>query len=62
MSLVLYAYNNSPHTATKIAPNKVKEGNGYQVLMNIQKSEREIKYPKLEIGENVRVPVIHEQH
>ncbi len=37
MSLVLDAYNNSPHSSTKIAPIKVNKDNGVQVLMNISK-------------------------
>ncbi len=34
---VLDAYNNSPHSTTKIAPNKVNKENEIQVLMNISK-------------------------
>ncbi len=37
MSPVLDAYNNSPHIATKISPNKVNEKNKYQVFINISK-------------------------
>jgi hypothetical protein len=37
ISPVLDAYNNSPHSTTKIAPNKVKKDNEIQVLMNIRK-------------------------
>ncbi len=36
-SPVLDAYNNSPHSTTKIAPNKVNKDNEIQVLMNINK-------------------------
>ena len=59
MSPVLDAYNNSPHSTTKIAPNKVNEDNEIQVSMNINKRAKKGTYPKLEIGDNVRVPVIH---
>ena len=59
MSPVLDAYNNSPHSTTKIAPNKVNKDNEIQVLMNINKRAKKGTYPKLEIGDNVRVPVIH---
>ncbi len=34
---VFDAYNNSPHLATKIAPNRVNKDNEIQVLMNINK-------------------------
>ncbi len=57
---VLDAYNNSPHSTTKIAPNKVNKDNEIQVLMNINKSaKKKGNYPKLEIGDHVRVPVIN---
>ena len=59
MSPVLDAYNNSPHSTTKIAPNKVNKDNEIQVSMNINKRAKKGTYPKLEIGDNVRVPVIH---
>jgi hypothetical protein len=62
VNLVLYAYNNSPHSTTKIAPNKVNKDNKIQVLMNITKRAKKGTYPKLEVGDNVRVPVIHKQH
>ena len=61
VSPVLDAYNNSPHSTTKIAPNKVNKDNEIQVLMNITKRAKKGTYPKLEVGDNVRVPVIHKQ-
>ena len=61
VSPVLDAYNNSPHSTTKIAPNKVNKENEMQVLMNINKRAKKGTYPTLEIGDNVRVPVIHKQ-
>jgi hypothetical protein len=61
VSPVLDAYNNSPHSTTKIAPNKVNKENEIQVLMNITKRAKKGTYPKLEVGDNVRVPVIHKQ-
>ena len=61
VSPVLDAYNNSPHSTTKIAPNKVNKENEIQVLMNITKKAKKGTYPKLEVGDNVRVPVIHKQ-
>ena len=60
VSPVLDAYNNSPHSATKIAPKKINKDNEIQALMNISKrAKKKSNYPKLEIGDNVRVPVIH---
>ncbi len=59
---VLDAYNNSPHSTTKIAPNKVNKDNEIQALRNITKRAKKGTYPKLEVGDNVRVPVIHKQH
>ena len=59
MGPVLDAYNNNPHSITKIAPNKVNKENEIQVLMNINKRAKKGKYPKLEVGDNVRVPVIN---
>ncbi len=61
MSPVFDAYNNSPHSTTKIAPDKVYKENEIQVLMNINKSAKKGTYPTLEGGNNVRVPVIHKQ-
>ena len=59
--MVAFYYN--PHTATKIAPNKFNDKNKYHVLMNISKrAKKKREYPKLEIGDNVRVPVIENHH
>ena len=53
ISPVLDAYNNSPHSTTKIAPNKVNKENEIQVLMNIVKEQKKkSNYLKLEIGDN----------
>ena len=62
MSPVFDAYNNSPHSATKIAPNKVNKDNEIQVLKNIDKRAKKGTYPVLNLGDDVRVPVIHKQH
>ncbi len=62
VSPVFDAYNNSPHSTTKIAPNKGNKENEIQVLMNIVKEQKKkSNYPKLEIGDNVRVPVINKE-
>jgi hypothetical protein len=62
MGPVLDAYNNTPHSTTKIAPNKVNKENEVQVLMNISKKAKKGTYPALEVGDNVRVPVINKVH
>ena len=59
MGPVLEAYNNTPHTTTKIAPNKVNKENEMQVLININNKAKKGTYPTLEVGDNVRVPVIN---
>ncbi len=53
----LDAFNNSTHSITKIAPNKLKKENEIQVLMNIREQKKN-NYPRLDIGDHVRVPVI----
>jgi hypothetical protein len=42
----LDAYNNSPHSTTKIAPNKVTKDNDIQVLTSINKrAKKKSNYP-----------------
>ena len=55
-------YNNKPHTATKIAPNKFNDKNTYHVFMNITKRTKKWEYQKLEMEDIVRVPVIENHH
>ena len=56
MTPVLDAYNNNPHSITKLAPNKVNTDNEIQVLMNISKrAKKKSNYPKLEIGDNAKM-------
>ncbi len=62
ISPVLDAYNNSPHSATKIAPDKVNKDNENQVSMNISERAKKGTYPVLNIGDDVRVPIIHKVH
>ena len=63
MGPVLDAYNNNPHSITTIATNKVNKENEIQVKMNIHKRAKiKSNYPKLEVGDNVRVPVINKVH
>ncbi len=45
ISPVLDAYNKSPHSTTKMAPNKVNKENEIQVLMNINKEQKRVIIP-----------------
>jgi hypothetical protein len=54
MNPVLDACNDSPHSATKIAPSKVNKDNEIQVLMNISKRAKTGTYPVLNIDDNVK--------
>jgi hypothetical protein len=62
MSRVLDAYNDRPHSTKQIAPNKFNKDNEIQVLLNIDKRAQKGAYPVLNIGDDVRVPVIHKVH
>ena len=56
---ILESYNNTPHSATKISPNKINSGNILQARMNIMKRAKIKNYPDLDIGDTVRIPVIN---
>jgi hypothetical protein len=64
MGPVLDAYNNSPHSITKIAPDKVNKDNEMQVLIHISKKAHQKvgTYSKIKVGDNVRVPFINKVH
>ncbi len=55
MSPVLDAYNSTPHTATKIAPDNVSKDNEVQESMNtkVKEQKKERTYPVLIVGDNV---------
>ena len=59
---VLSAYNNTKHTSTGIAPNDINKGNEVLARMHMSKKAKKGNYPVLEVGDSVRVPVIHKQH
>ena len=62
MGPVLDSYNNTKHSSTGFEPNKVNKDNQLQVQMNISKRAKKGNYPKIEVGDDVRVPVIHAYH
>jgi hypothetical protein len=62
MGPVLDSYNNTKHSSTGIEPNKVNKDNQLQVQMNISKRAKKGNYPKINIGDDVRVPVVHAYH
>jgi hypothetical protein len=56
---ILESYNNTPHSATNISPNKINTSNILQARMNIMKRAKIKNYPDLDIGDTVRIPVIN---
>jgi hypothetical protein len=58
MTPELEAYNYTPHSTAKIAPNKVDEDYKFDVLKNISKRAKSGKNPQLEVGNDVCIPVI----
>ncbi len=59
LSLIVDAYNQSPHTSTGIAPNSIEESNYTQALMNIMKRAKSKSYEPIAAGDTVRIPVIN---
>ncbi len=56
---ILESYNNTPHSTTKIAPNKINPNNTLQARMNIMKRAKFKNYEDLNVGDTVRIPIIH---
>lgn len=56
---VLDGYNNTPHTSTGIAPNDINETNETTAYLNMLKKKKSSKYPKIKVGDTVRIPVTH---
>ena len=54
---LLNAYNDTPHSSTKIAPNDINKSNEIEARMNIIKRSRKKNYTKVNVGDEVRVPV-----
>ena len=56
---VLDAYNNTKHSATGIAPNEVNSKNEIQVAMKLRSKAKTGNYPDIDVGDQVRLPIIH---
>jgi hypothetical protein len=59
LDILVNAYNNTPHSSTRISPNNITEENETQARMNMLRRARTKKYEEIEVGDKVRVPIIH---
>lgn len=59
IKVLLDAYNNSPHTSTKIAPNKINNNNIVEARLNMLSKAKKKIYDEILEGDTVRVPVVH---
>jgi hypothetical protein len=59
IKVLLEAYNNTPHSSTKIAPNKIDESNMMEARMNMLSNKKTKVYDEIHVGDMVRIPVIH---
>mgnify|MGYP000193273490 CR=1 FL=1 len=58
----LDAYNSTKHSATGVAPNDVNKDNQVAIQRRLYEKSKKGHYPLVQIGDSVRVPVIHKQH
>jgi len=58
----LDAYNNTKHSATGVEPNNVNSSNQVAIQRRLDERSKKGHYPTIQIGDTVRVPVIHKQH
>jgi hypothetical protein len=58
---VVDAYNETKHSTTKFAPNDVNNSNIHNVCMNILKKAKVKKYPKVNEGDTVRLPIKYKE-
>ena len=58
----LDAYNNTKHSATGVAPNDVNKDNQVAIQRRLDERSKKGHYPTVQIGDTVRVRVIHKQH
>jgi hypothetical protein len=56
---VLDGYNNTPHSSTGIAPNDIDDENIGTAYLKMMEKKKSFKYPKIHIGDTVRIPVTH---
>jgi len=56
---VLDAYNNTPHSTTKVAPNKVNKSNEGEIAKIIKMKAKIKTYEDINVGDSVRLKVVH---
>jgi hypothetical protein len=56
---VLEAYNNTPHSTTKVAPNKVDKSNEGEIAKTIRMKGKVKTYEDIKVGDKVRLKVVH---
>ena len=56
---VLEAYNNTKHSATGVALNEVSSKNELQIAMKLRSKAKTGNYPDIDIGGNVRLPIMY---
>jgi len=56
---VLDAYNNTKHSATGVTPIDVSSKNEIQIAMKLRNKAKVGSYPDIEVGDSVRLPIIH---
>lgn len=59
MDKVLDAYNNTPHSATGVAPNDVNENNELDIFARLKSKAKTKTYEPIKEGDTVRIPVKH---
>lgn len=59
IDVILEAYNNTPHSSTGIAPNKIDDGNLMEARMNMLRRAKTKDYEDIHVGDMVRIPVKH---
>ena len=59
VDILVDAYNDTPHSSTKIAPNKINSSNIMEARMNMMKRSKTKNYENINVGDTVRIPVIH---
>jgi hypothetical protein len=59
VDILVDAYNNTPHSSTKIAPNEINSSNIMEARINMMKRSKTKNYENIDVGDTVRIPVIH---
>ena len=58
----LDAYNNTKHSVTGVVPNYVNSRNQVAIQQRLDEKSKKGNYPTVNIGDSVRVPVVHKHH